>query len=180
MMHVYEGSSEKTVGEEAVAEAVASWDTSDLPDIDMIFAFHSTCQGSESIAQALHERYPNAQVVGCTTAGEWKTGSHLNRSLVLTGISSPDIRWAVKSVSSLEAFDSGEASATLGALLASLDLTRSDLTPKKHFCIGLFDGLVGVDGAAISCMANELGNTPFIGGMAADDLKFNCGLSVCW
>ncbi|MDX8388310.1 MAG: FIST N-terminal domain-containing protein [Ghiorsea sp.] len=172
MMNIYEGFSKKKGGEEAVAEAMASWNVAAATTIDMIFAFHSTSQDAEGVAKALQERFPKAQVIGSTTSGEWTTGAHLNDSLVLTAISSPDIRWAVQPVSAIAGFNTDKAEHILEQLLGKLNINRSDLTPKKHFCIGLFDGIVGADGSAVAAMSDALGDMPLIGGMAGDDLKF--------
>jgi len=171
-MLILEGSSKDLDSNAAVAEASKDWpnDVSQAPEI--IFAFHSTNQNSQEIAQALSKRFPSSLIAGCTTAGEWINAVHQRYSLVLTGISSSKIRWSLELVDSLDDFTPTSARQVFDALLTKLNVERSDLTPKRHFCIGLIDGMTGADGAAVATMADELGNVPFLGGVAADDFNF--------
>jgi len=171
-MQVFEGHSEDADSKRAVSEAIKDWPVDDAQQPEIIFVFHSTKQNSQKIAQILSERFPNSIITGCTTAGEWRTGHYQSQSLVLTGILSSKIHWALEVIESLDDFNAATASHIYNALLEKLDVRRSDLTPKRHFCIGLIDGMTGLDGAAVAAMANELGNVPFLGGIAGDDLKF--------
>ncbi|MES0372600.1 MAG: FIST N-terminal domain-containing protein, partial [Mariprofundaceae bacterium] len=170
-MEVFEGYSNNTDSEKAVSEAINGWPTDGSWQPEIIFAFHSTNQNSEEVARSLSTKFPNSLIAGCTTAGEWRTGVHQNQSLVLTGISSAKIRWASELVESLDEFNEISASRVYDSLLKKLQISRSDLTPKRHFCIGLIDGMSGLDGAAVAAIANELGNVPFLGGVAGDDFK---------
>lgn len=171
-MQVFDGCSESKNSEQAVIEATKGWPVHRNESPEIIFVFHSTEQNSQEVAQALNERFPDSLIAGCTTAGEWRTGVHQSQSLVLTGISSPKVRWALEVVDSLDDFNEITAKHVYDSLLTKLQIDRSDLTPKRHFCIGLIDGMSGLDGAAVVSMANELGNVPFLGGIAGDDFKF--------
>ncbi len=171
-MLVFEGHSSHHDTEKAVDEATQEWSNQGPCKPDIIFAFHSTHQNPSEVASNLAKRYPDSLIAGCTTAGEWRTGHHQSHSLVLSGISSSKMRWAVEIVDSLAEFNERTAETVYKSLLNKLNIDRSDLTPKRHFCIGLLDGMTGLDGSAVAAMANELGNVPFLGGVAGDDLKF--------
>jgi len=169
-MQVFEGHSLLTDAVAAVDEAISDWDKAVRPDI--IFAFHSTKQDPHLVAKVLRERFPDALIAGGTTAGEWRTGNYQKSSLVLTSISSPNIRWSLDVVEDIVDITEKTATDVFRNLLTKLDITPSDLRPNRHFCIGLVDGVRGLDGSAVAAMANQLGNVPFLGGNMADDLKF--------
>jgi len=171
-MQVFEGHSSQHHAEIAIEESTQHWNNDGICNPDIIFAFHSSKQNPEEIATTLARHYPDSLIVGCTTAGEWRTGCYQTQSLILLAITSSKIRWATELVESLEDFNEHTASLAYNALLRKLNIVRSDLTPKRHFCIGLVDGIKGLDGSAVAAMANELGNIPFLGGMAGDDLLF--------
>jgi len=110
--------------------------------------------------------------VGCTTAGEWLTGQHKNHSLVLTGITTPAIRWAASILENLDAPPADCAKAVCTDLVRQLDIDWTDLNAKNYFCLSFFDGLSNREEPVIAAMANELGDVPLLGGSAGDDLKF--------
>jgi len=172
MMQVYSGNSSHSETVSAIDEATASWPAPLDFSPDMIFVFHSTAQNGNEVAAELGRRFPTAQVAGCSTAGEWFDGEYHKGSLAITAIASSDIRWSIQVVESLDGFSDDSAREVFDSLLCRLGLDISDLTPKRHFCIGLIDGVAGVDGSAVGEMGNVLGNVPFIGGMAGDDLRF--------
>lgn len=169
-MDVFEGHSTNADGREAVLEAVRGWDTSREPAV--VLAFCSTRQDAGDVARALQTRFPRAVICGCTTAGEHLSGQHHNGSLVLCGIVSPDIRWAVGVTRDLHAFDSHAASRFSDELLAKLRVSRDDLHPERHFALCFIDGLSMKEEAVASAMADALDGIPLLGGSAGDDLAF--------
>jgi len=171
-MQIFEGHSNHHNAVKAIDEAVQGWTDNGPYKPDIIFVFHSSDQNSDDIAAELIKRYPASLIAGCTTAGEWCTGQYQKGSLVLCAISSDKIKWSLEHIESLNDFSTQKAQEIFDSLLGQLNIGRSDLTPKRHFCIGLTDGLVGLDGTVAATMANELGNVPFLGGVAGDDLKF--------
>jgi len=171
-MQVCEGYSQQGDAADAIAEATSGWPEGSSFVPEMIFVFHSMAQDTDAVTLELSARFPGALIAGCTTAGEWSSGRHHNGALVLTAIASPNIRWSIHVVESLANFSAESARIVYDSLLGQLQIDRSDLTPKRHFCIGLTDGIAGVDGSAVAEMGAELGNVPFLGGVAGDDLKF--------
>lgn len=168
-MKVFNGSSNENDARKAVIEATAEWPIIESKHPEMIFVFHSSRQDSDEISRALAERFPNSLIAGCTSAGEWQTGIHQTQSLILSGISSTNIRWALEVVESLDEFDEEIARNIYKTLLGKLGVEPIDVTPENLFCIGFTDGWKGVDGSIIATMSNVLGNVPFLGGVAGDD-----------
>jgi len=169
-MNILEGSSDNGDASAAICEAIASWEQDFSPDI--LFVFHSSVQSSHAVAAHLAERFPNTLIVGCSTAGEWLTGQHKNNALVLSGITTPDIRWAVSVLEDLHASPQASAKAVCTELVQQLDICWSDLNAQDYFCLSFFDGMSKREEPVIAAMASELGDIPLLGGSAGDDLKF--------
>ena len=169
-MQIVEGSSEQHDARLAVAEAARNWPGDITPDI--LFVFHSSLQSAAEVAAALHEQFPNTLSVGCTTAGEWLSGSHRNGALVLTGIKSDQIDWAATSLDNLDDNAADSAKTVCNELLRQLNRSWSELDGEQYFCLSLFDGLSCREEPFIAAMAAELGDIPLLGGSAGDDLKF--------
>jgi len=169
-LNIFEGSSKKSNAQEAILEAIKSWDADISPDI--LFVFHSTTQDVESITQSLTEFFPQSMMVGCTTAGEWITGQHTKDSLVLLGLETPDIRWAIQVLENLDDDPAESAKKVCSSLLKSLNIEWNDLNAKKHFCLSFFDGMSYREEPIIAAINDALGDIPLLGGSAGDDLKF--------
>ncbi|MDQ6997402.1 MAG: FIST N-terminal domain-containing protein [Mariprofundus sp.] len=169
-MQIVEGSSSNPDAFDAIVEATGHWADDVSPDI--LFVFHSSAQYSPDVAAALHTRFPNTLIAGCTTAGEWISGQHKNSSLVLSAITTPDIRWASAVIENLNDSAAESAKSVCNAMLTQLDIACSELNPEHYFCLSFFDGLSTREEPVIAAMANELGNIPLLGGSAGDDLKF--------
>jgi len=170
-MNILEGSSDKGDAGAAIGEAIAAWDPDYSPDI--LFVFHSSVQSSHAVAAHLADRFPDTLIVGCSTAGEWLTGQHKNSSLVLLGLATPDIRWAVSVLEDLHASPRASAKAVCAKLVQQLDVSWADLNAQDYFCLSFFDGLSKREEPVIAAIASELGDVPLLGGSAGDDLKFN-------
>jgi len=169
-MQILEGSSQQRDAHAAVCEATAHWPDDASPDL--LFVFHSSTQNPHAVAASLGERFPNTLVVGCTTAGEWLSGQHKNNALVLSGLSTPAIRWATSVIENLNDSPADSTQKSCRELLQQLNISSSDLNPEKHFCLSFFDGLSTREEPVIAAMANQLGDVPLLGGSAGDDLKF--------
>ena len=170
-MVVLEGCSTDESGAAAVAEATHGWEVPPA-GLDLVLAFASTRQDPHEVAAALAARLGDAPVVGCTTAGEHQGAAHMNGSLVVTGISTPGVRWAT-AVADVRTFDEASAGAVRDALLAQLGIEREDLDPQKHFCLVFIDGLSCKEETVSSLMADALEGVPLLGGSAGDDLRFD-------
>lgn len=169
-MTIKDGVSDKIDAKMAVDEASSNWDKSFSPDI--LFVFHSTRQNASEVARVLAERFPDSLIVGSTTAGEWINSTHRHHSLILLGITTPDIRWSVALAENLDQFSEEDADKVCSDLLAQLNIHFTDLTPERHFCLSFFDGLCKCEENVISMISTKLANTPLLGGSAGDNLKF--------
>jgi len=169
-MDVWSGVSQRDDVVAAVDEAIASWPQGCAPDL--ILVFHAVCYDADAVAAALAARFPAALVVGASAFGQWLDGAHYNASMVLTAIGGGDIRWSVAVAENLDRFDNAAALALSDRLLQSLACSRAQLSPQRHFCISLFDGLCCREEQVISAVATVLDGVPIIGGSASEDLRF--------
>ena len=169
-MTIQDGSSNNIDSRMAIDEACHDWDKNVSPDI--LFVFHSTRQDPSDVASVLAERFPDSLVVGSTTAGEWINSTHQHDSLILLGITTPDIRWSVALAENLDRFSEEDADTICNKLLEQLNIHFTDLNPERHFCLSFFDGLCKCEENVIPMISTRLANTPLLGGSAGDDLKF--------
>lgn len=167
-MQIVEGSSLSTDAERAVAEAVNGWPSSP----DMILAFSSPVRPAAGVARALAARFPTSQIVGCTTAGEHLSGAHFSGGLVLTGLSSPKMRWATALIEDVATADEPRVRAAVDHTFATLGVDRDNFDPRRYFCLYLVDGLAGAEERVTPLVADALDGISLIGGSAGDDLAF--------
>jgi hypothetical protein len=168
-MRVLQGTTHQRDARAAVAEATADWP--DAPEI--VLAFCSVELEAQAVSAALAERFPGAQVAGCTTAGEHVCGTHANGSLALTAIWGSTISWAVTVVPDLGTLDEERATETVDGLLGALDRQRDDMDPSQHFALLLIDGLSMAEERVCALLADALEGIRMAGGSAGDDLGFH-------
>ena len=137
-----------------------------------IIVFNSPALHGPVVLAALGERYPAAQVVGCTTAGEFieRDGSVGGVSAMALPASPARAAHAV-----VADFRGGvergirDAATRLGRLVGA-DLATLDA--KRYVGIVLFDGLHMREEAANEALGAVAPQLAFVGGSAGDDLAF--------
>lgn len=116
------------------------------------------------LVSALEQYFPNAQRVGCTTAGEISPAGVVNQSTVVTALHFDSIRFKVVSaeLSTMEkSFDAG------------VELASQLVSPELKAVLVLGQG-VSINGSGlIDGIASKLGKSlPITGGLAGDDGAF--------
>src|SRR3569832_463791 len=167
-MHICEGRSLELDADSAVAEAVAGW--TETPNLVLVFS--SPVRLVELVARSLAARFPAAQIVCCTTAGEHLSGAHSNGGLVVTGISSPKLRGATVMIEDLASADEASIRATVGSLFERLAIDSTSFDARRYFCLQFVDGLSGAEERVTPLVADALDGITKIGGTAGDDLAF--------
>lgn len=169
-MRVVRGRSFSSDAAVAVAEATRTFDAAPPPD--MVFAFASSHQPAEAVARHLRERFPDAPIVGCTTAGEQLDGEFTTGALVVTGLADSRVRWATAVMDDLARVDSAAARHATQSLFDALQVDRENFDPHQYFCILLVDGLSGKEEILTALVSDALEGIPLIGASAGDDLAF--------
>lgn len=167
-MKVYEGTSRASHAEAALVEATQGFPTV----VDMVLVFHSSRQDAKDVARALLARFPSTPIAGCTTSGEMTTEGHQSGSLVVVGIVSDRIRWAVQPVRLVGPFDLARAQGLIEQLAAKVGRRSDELDPRRHFALMFVDGLCGQEESIVAHVSEALGGIPVVGGSAGDDLAF--------
>lgn len=138
--------------------------SSPLPTANLVLVFGSVKRFSEAKLQGfLKERYPTAQIIGCTTSGEIDTHGVYDDSLQITAILWEKTMQRVAHVKMSGMQDSYEIAVGLAKQLKA-DSLRTVLV--------FSDGL-NVNGSELLLgFQSILGDTPIVGGLAGDGAAF--------
>ncbi len=139
--------------------------SSPLAEANWVLVFGSVSRFNErNFASQLQKRYPNAQIVGCTTSGEITGDGVFDDSVHITAMlwERSQLRFIVKAVNSME------QSHALGAQIAN-ELLAPDL--KGLFVLS--DGLNVNGSELVEGLQEVLPNVPITGGLAGDAAQFN-------
>ncbi|AFJ02903.1 hypothetical protein Q7C_1762 [Methylophaga frappieri] len=137
---------------------------SPLPNANWVLVFGSVNRFSErNLALQLQKRYPDAQIIGCTTSGEITGDGVFDDSLHITAMhwERSQLRFIAKPVNSMA------QSHALGAQIAN-ELLAPDL--KGLFVLS--DGLNVNGSELVEGLQEVLPNIPITGGLAGDAAQF--------
>lgn len=138
---------------------------SPLAEANWVLVFGSVNRFNErNFAAQLQKRYPNAQIVGCTTSGEITGDGVFDDSVHITAMlwERSQLRFIAKPVNSME------QSHALGAQIAN-ELLAPDL--KGLFVLS--DGLNVNGSELVEGLQEVLPNVPITGGLAGDAAQFS-------
>jgi len=138
---------------------------SPLPEANWVLVFGSVKRFQEKgFTKALEKRYPNAQIIGCTTSGEITPEGVYDESVHITAMhwERSSLKFIVKPINSMA------QSHALGALLAS-ELNQPDL--KGVFVLS--DGLNVNGSELVEGIQEVLPEIPITGGLAGDNANFS-------
>ena len=136
----------------------------------LVIFFASTAYDPAAVSRQMHEAFPKACVVGCSTAGEIAGSRMLESSLVAMALDDDFVE-------DVAAVVTGELSGEIELRPAFGKLERHFGAPPAAWDIEKYVGLVLVDGmsGAEERLLEKLGDATdvlFVGGSAGDDLKF--------
>lgn len=125
-----------------------------------------------ALACAIKTRFGDANVVGCTTAGEITPQGYLDGAVTGFSLSGDDIE-AVSQLIPLDPFDSEACSTQVQTLLTRVTGAGNNAPSAENaFAFLLIDGLSMQEEMVVSCMHQGLHGIDLIGGSAADDTRF--------
>ena len=138
--------------------------TSPLAAANLVLVFSSVKRFNEGKLQsALKQRYPTAQIIGCTTSGEISPNGVFDDSIQITAIQWQKVIQRVAQSKSSNMQDSFETAVNLAKQLKA-DTLRTVLV--------ISDGLNVNGSELISGFQSILGDIPIIGGLAGDGGAF--------
>ncbi|MPS47952.1 FIST N-terminal domain-containing protein [Methylobacillus sp.] len=144
--------------------------SSPLPNANLVLVFGSVRRFSDGkLPTQLKERYPAAQIVGCTTSGEIGPHGVSNDSLQITAIAWDNTMQRVTYARANNMQTSAETAINLAKQLKS-DSLRTILV--------FSDGLHINGSELLQGFQSVLGDIPIVGGMAGDNAEFSRTLQL--
>ncbi len=154
----------------AVVDALAAQFGDTQPKAIVFFCSHH--HDGAAISGALKKRYGAADVIGCTTAGEFndsRTGTDGVSAIALGG---EKVKRAAGALAKFGGSVDGGVKEALGRIGQSLGLDPREADPKQFVGIVLVEGLRGKEEEANEALGNAAPQLSFVGGSAGDNLEF--------
>ncbi len=144
--------------------------SSPLPSANLVLVFGSVKRFTEAKLQStLKTRYPNAQIIGCSTSGEISATGVYDDSLQITAILWEKAVQRVTHTKMTSMQNSYETATALAKQLKSESLKA----------VILYSDGLNVNGSELLAgFKSELGETPIMGGMAGDGFNFTKTLQL--
>jgi hypothetical protein len=154
------------------AAAAELYATLQQPDLRLVVFHCAPDFDLPALAAALHERFGDVAVMGCTTAGEITPNGYLTGSI--TGLSLAGADFDVRThLIPLDPFDGDAAARRVASLVDSLATPeRGPAVARDTFGFMLIDGLSMQEELVVSCVHQNLKGIDLVGGSAADDVRF--------
>ncbi len=154
----------------AAADDLAGQIAGVRPTAIVFFASHR--HDGALLSGELRRRFPEAQVIGCTTAGEFTDAARGNGGVSMLALSSAKAR---RAAAALARFDGGVAEgigAAAAQLASSIDVDLRQADPSRYVGVMLVEGLRMHEEAANAAIGNAAPMLSFVGGSAGDDGEF--------
>jgi hypothetical protein len=141
-------------------------------DANALVTFFDHRRDGAAIVGGLRERFPSAEVIGCTTDGEFTERSYGSGGAVAVALSRHKVS---RAAGALVSFDGGvvegmrAAAQRIGEKLGE-DIRQCD--PDRYVGIVLFEGMKGKEEEANDALGRVAPFLSFVGGSAGDGLRF--------
>jgi len=146
----------------------------------VIVFFAAWTHDGAAISRALRERFERAQVIGCTTAGEFTQKGTVNGGVTALALSANKIAAASAHLAPLGSGVEAAVRQAADAIAGDLGLaTLRDADPLRYVGIVLIDGLTMREEEVNEILGNVAPLHSFIGGSAGDDLQFRATRVFC-
>ncbi len=142
------------------------------PDIKLAVFYCASDFDLPALGEALHRRFKDVNLIGCTTAGEITPRGYLAGAITGFSLAAPDLDVATQLIK-LNPFDSAACAHDVAALTESFG-ERDSHPPSQSdtFAFFLIDGLSMQEELVVSCVHSNLQGIDLIGGSAGDDTRF--------
>jgi hypothetical protein len=166
-MNIRIASSEKDTVDDVVDELMATFGSGTMK---MMIYFASAKFDPEEISAGMQSAFPGATVFGCSTAGEIVSGRMLKGSIVAMAFDEESmLNVKVEVVENLgRKIDVNE---TFRSFERHYGEAADEMKPSKYLGIILVDGMCAVEEKLMDVIGDKT-NVLFVGGSAADDMKF--------
>ncbi len=161
----------------AVVDALAAQLNVASPVAVLFFASHE--HDGAAISAGLREKYPAADVIGCTTAGELTQGVSATGGVSALALGRDKVR---RASAALARFGSSTGEGIRDAtdeIAKRLEIGLRDADPNRYVGIMLVEGLRMKEEAANEALGNVAPLLSFVGGSAGDNLEFKVTRVFC-
>ena len=124
----------------------------------------------ENLADVFAARFPNALVIGCSTAGEICQDGYAEHRILAVGLPQTHFSCCVQMVTDVDNADYGNVSTLMLRNKADLEKQHPDWEYEFNFL--LIDGLSQCEDKFVSALSMALGSVPLFGGSSADGVEF--------
>lgn len=139
--------------------------TSPLPSASLVLVFGARERFSDSkLTSTLKSRYPTAQIIGCSTAGEITASGVQDDSLQITAI-----QWE----KTVQRVTHTKMTSMQNSFETAVDLARQLKSDELKAVLVYSDGLHVNGSELLEGFKSVLGETPIMGGMAGDGFNFS-------
>ena len=142
------------------------------PELGAILFFCSPQYDLQRLGEELNRNSNNANLVGCTTAGEITPRGYIEGSITAVGFAKADFATVSVLIRDLEDFSIGSCSEVVQAALCELETQQPSLKDGSTFAFLMIDGMSRQEERVVSTVFSALGEIPLLGGSAGDDLSF--------
>lgn len=138
-------------------------------DPALVAVFATPDANADALSKAAADAFPNASILGCTTAGEIAEVGYTEGDIVALAL--PRSHFAAEIIEiPLSGFDARKTAAPIMRAAARLQETAPDF--ENVFALQVIDGLSLKEDEVAAAVSSALGPVPFIGGSAGDGLDF--------
>ncbi|MEM7499457.1 MAG: FIST N-terminal domain-containing protein [Pseudomonadota bacterium] len=136
----------------------------------LVVVFAAPCTDFAALMSACRARFPEAQVIGCTTAGEISPEGYTSGEIVGIALPAESFATRIVAIQDVSRLDGNAVATRLMHERACLARRHPDW---QHDCaLMLVDGLSQSEEEVAATLSLALGPTPFFGGSAGDGLAF--------
>ena len=126
----------------------------------------------QAICQALKQRFKDAEVIGCSSAGEFSDQGYGRSGISALALGGAVVKRAASVCLQLDGGVKNEVHRGAAALARDMGQDLRALDPKRYVGVALLEGIKGTEEAVNLELGNVAPLLTFVGGSAADDMKF--------
>jgi hypothetical protein len=154
---------------EAVADLARQLDA---VDASVVVTFFDHRRDGSAIVNGLRGRFPSAEVIGCTTDGEFTERSYGSGGAVAVALSRDKIPRAAGALASFEGGVVEGIRAAMERIGEKLGENLRECDPDRYVGIVLLEGMKGKEEEANDALGRFAPFLSFVGGSAGDGLRF--------
>jgi hypothetical protein len=140
-------------------------------DPGLVVLFCSSSFDLDKLGGEIHRLFGDAEVIGCTTAGEITPVGYLEGSITGFSLAAADCTAVTQFIPDISRLQIPRGAAAADALIAALAERGEGTDPADTFALLLIDGMCTTEELVLSAIHRRLDPIPLLGGSAGDDMR---------